>query len=161
MKRILLCTLACLLLLSAAACQNVNYRNDVKVGPLAEAATNALSDGVEYRTADEGYLDDYFTTPDYVLSYTVRFAADTNNLNEIGIYHVEDGKANDMAKLLEDYLADQLANNQTWYDSYIPQEVPKLRDAQVKVFGNYAVYVILSKTDRGTALDAIEKALKG
>ena len=136
MKKFMLCTLACLLLFSLASCQNTNYRNDAKVGDLAVTATNALKDGVEYRTADEGYLDDYFETPAYVLSYTVRFAADTNNLNEIGIYHVEDGKADEMAKLLEDYLSDQLARNQTWYDSYIPQEVPKLRDAQVKVFGN-------------------------
>lgn len=160
MKRIILCTLACLLLFSLASCQNTNYRNDAKVSDLAVTATDSLKDGVEYRTADEGYLDDYFETPAYVLSYTVRFAADTNNLNEIGIYHVEDGKADEMAKLLEDYLSDQLARNQTWYDSYIPQEVPKLRDAQVKVFGNYAVYVILNQKDRSTALDAIESALQ-
>ena len=49
---------------------------------------------------------------------------------------------------------------ETWYDSYIAQETPKLRDAEVKVFGNYAVYAIASKEDRAAFFDAVENALR-
>ena len=88
------------------------------------------------------------------------FATDGNNLDEIGIYQVTDGNANAMKTVLEDYLEDSLARNQSWYESYIPKEIPKLRDAEVKVFGNYVIYAICSKEDRAAVFSAVADLLK-
>ncbi|MBQ5772489.1 MAG: DUF4358 domain-containing protein, partial [Clostridia bacterium] len=120
----------------------------------------AIGDPEDYSTAEEGYLDDYFTVPSYVTSYTLCFATDGNNLDEIGIYQVSDGNADAMKDVLEKYLDDSLAQNQTWYESYIPKEVPKLRDAEVKVFGNYVVFAICSKEDRAAVFSAVADLLK-
>jgi DNA phosphorothioation-dependent restriction protein DptG len=161
MKRILLCLLVLLMLGTAlTSCQNENYIDNAEVNTLADSAVNVLNPEIKYLTPDEFYLVDYFDTPSYVKSYTLRRAMIGNNLNELGIYHVEEGKAEEMKNVLETYLDICYNTNKTWYESYIPQEVPKLRDAQVKVFGNYVVYVILNQEDRAAVLNAIEGALK-
>lgn len=156
--RILLLSLALALLLSLASCKQ--YRNDLSPDALADPAVSALGAPADYTTAAEGYLDDYFTTPSYVSSYCICFATDGNNLDEFGIYHVEEGNASAMKAVLEKYLADSFTKNQTWYDSYIPTETPKLRDAEVKIFGNYVIYVIADKEDRAALLSTVEELLK-
>lgn len=161
MKKILLAILSLVLLASLISCQgNVTYADDKTATELADTATAALGDNIAYLTAEDGFFDDYFTMPAYVTDSSARFAPDTNNLNEFGVFHVEAGKANDMKDVLKDYLSECLERNGTWYDSYIAQETPKLRDAEVKVFGNYAVYAIASKEDRAAFFDAVENALR-
>ena len=159
MKRILTTLLALTLLLSFSACGGEQYANDKTVASLAGTAQTALNDGVIYLPADGGYLSDYFTKPDYVTEEVIFFAAETNNLNEFGIYKVTDGNAKAMETILKNYLKESLEKNQTWYDSYIPEETPKIRDAEVKVFGNYVVYTILNTEDRATVFDSVKSAL--
>ena len=161
MKKILCFALALMLLaLPLTACSQ-KYADDVSVGDLSDAVFEALSGELpDYSTAEKGYLDDYMTIPDYVTEYTVRFSTAGNNLDEFGIFHVTDGNAEDLEGKLEDYLEESYEQNKDWYDSYMPEETPKLRDAQVKVFGNYVVYVILSEADCTAAFEAVEKALK-
>lgn len=161
MKKILLAILSLALLCSMISCgESAKYADDKAAKDLADTATQALGDNIAYLTAEDGFFDDYFAMPAYVTDSAVRFAPDTNNLNEFGVFHVKAGKANDMKDVLKAYLSDCLERNGSWYDSYIAQETPKLRDAEVKVFGNYAVYAIASKEDRAAFFDAIEGALK-
>ena len=161
MKKILCFALALMLLaLPLTACSK-KYADDVSVGDLSDAVFEVLSGELsDYSTADKGYLDDYMTIPDYVTEYTVHFSTAGNNLDEFGIFHVTDGSAEDLETELEDYLEESYEQNKDWYDSYMPEETPKLRDAQVKVFGNYVVYAILSEADCTAAFEAVEKALK-
>lgn len=160
--RILTLSLALTLLLALAlsACAAPSYKNDLPTATLGSAAVAAIGGPEDYSTAEEGYLDDYFTTPSYVTAYTLCFATDGNNLDEIGIYQVTDGNANAMKTVLEDYLEDSLERNQGWYKEYIPKEIPKLRDAEVKVFGNYVIYAICSKEDRAAVFSAVADLLK-
>lgn len=159
MKRMIAAMLSLVLLLSFAACKKEVYADNIKATDLADHAVTALNDGVTYLPADSGYLDDYFTAPDYVTESVIYFASDTNNLNELGIYRVSEGNAEKMETVLKDYLKSSLEKNQSWYDSYIPEETPKLRDAEVKVFGNYVVYAIFDAKDRTTVFDSIKGKL--
>ena len=159
MKRILITLLSVVLLLSLISCNTQKYRDDQAVAELAGKAVTALNDGVTYLPADSGYLSDYLTKPDYVTEEIIFFATETNNLNEFGIFHVQDGNAEAMKELLKGYLKQSLEKNQTWYDSYIPEETPKLRDAEVQVYGNYVVYAILGTDDRATLFDSIKDTL--
>jgi hypothetical protein len=158
MKRILLVLITLALLISLAACKKDSYRDDLPVNALSGTVIVSLGD-TDYSTADEGFLDDYFQTPDYVKEKIVCFATEGNNLNEFGIYRVTDENAGQMKDVLEKYLSDSYAKNQSWYDSYIPEETPKLRDAEVKVFGNYVVYAILSQEGRNTLFSTVEEML--
>ena len=160
MKRIWIALLALTMLLSLAACgEKKQFSDNVAANELADHTLAALSDGVDYTTAQSGYLDDYFLTPSYVSDATVRFATDANNLNEFGIFHVSSDKVKDMETLLKDYLKKSYEANQAWYDSYIPAETPKLRDAEVKRIGNYVLYAIASPSDRTAFFEAAEAKL--
>ena len=156
MKRIILTLLALTLLLSLAACKSTNYADNKQVIELADGVVTALNDGKTYSTAEADFLDSYFAKPDYVTESVIRFSTDGNDLNEFGIYHVTEGKAEDMKALLTKYVTD-------FYDlynaNYLPEETPKLRDAEVKVFGNYVVYAMLNDADRETAFQKLEELL--
>lgn len=157
MKRIILTILALTLLLSLVACKSTNYTDDKKVTDLADGIVTALNDGKTYSTAEADFLDSYFAKPDYVTESVIRFSTDGNDLNEFGIYHVSEGKAENMKALLTKYVTD-------FYDlynaNYLPEETPKLRDAEVKVFGNYVVYAMLNDADRENLFSSVESALK-
>ena len=158
MKRFLPILISLTLLLTLASCKKENYRDDLPVNALSGTVIVSLSDA-DYSTADDGFLDDYFQTPDYVKEKIICFANEGNNLNEFGIYHVTEGNAEQMKSILEKYLTDSYERNQSWYDSYIPEETPKLRDAEVKVFGNYVVYAIFSQEGRATIFATVEEML--
>ncbi len=161
-KRLTALFLAVLALLTFASCgEKQNYADDRASAKLLDSGISALNDGVTYATADAGYLDDYFILPSYVTESVIKFASDTNNLNEFGIFHVEAGRADPLEELLEDYLERSYQKNKTWYDSYMPNETPKLRDAEVETYGNYVAYAIASDKDSELFFDTIEKALRG
>ena len=156
MKRIILTLLALTLLLSLTACKSANYADDKKATDLADGIVTALNDGKTYSTAEADFLDSYFANPDYVTESVIRFSTDGNDLNEFGIYHVTEGNAEAMKELLTKYVTD-------FYDlynaNYLPEETPKLRDAEVKVFGNYVVYAMLNDADREIAFQKVEELL--
>ena len=158
MRRFLPILISLALLLTLASCKKENYRDDLPVNALSGTVIVSLSD-TDYSTADDGFLDDYFQTPDYVREKIICFANEGNNLNEFGIYRVTDGNAAQMKDVLEKYLTDSYERNQAWYDSYIPEETPKLRDAEVKVYGNYVVYAIFSQEGRTTVFATVEEML--
>ena len=165
MKRILAVCLLLLSLCALTACGAREYRDDVDVTALAERVTEALNKKTDlplrYAKDDTGFLSDYFKTPDYIADHAVLYAVSTNNLNEIGVWRVKEGHAAELAALLRtDYLKASLEKNSAWYDSYIPMETPKLRDAEVRVYGNYVVYAILNAEDREIAFETVEKLLE-
>lgn len=157
MKRIVTAILALTMFLCLASCKGTSYKNDVSPSSLADTAVAALNDGKDYSTADSDFLDSYFTRPNYVTGSIIRFSTDGNDLNEFGIYQVTEGNAEAMKELLTKYVTD-------FYDlynaNYLPEETPKLRDAEVKVFGNYVAYGMLNDTDRATFFDAVENELQ-
>ncbi len=161
MKKILSIALVLLLLLSAVSCnKEAEYRDDVKLSSLCNAAIAALA-VQDYSTADAGYLSDFIASmPAYVEDSRVVFSTEGNDLNEMGFFRVEEGKAADVKTLLEGYLTDSLTAYRDWYNSYIPTETPKLENAQVKVYGNFVVYLILSDTDKTAVFAALEDVLK-
>ena len=159
MKRISLILLALVLLIMLPACTSASYSDDVALDALTQAIEAALPSDALYSTAHEGSLDDYFTMPDYVTDSVIRFSTNAKNLDQYGIFHVTDGNASAMQALLRDYLERVYEENQVWYDSYIPEETPKLRDADVRVFGNYVVFAVYSGSDKAILFDTVKNNL--
>ncbi len=159
MNRALAILLLIFILVTSVSCLQPEYRDDLSATELADMAISALPKDVVYVTDESSHTDAYFKAPDYLKDHSVRYAEDTNNINELGIYRVEDGYGEELAELLRGYLTESYMENVEWYDSYIPRETPKLRDAEVHVYGDTVVYVILHETDKRTVLQAIEAAL--
>ncbi len=148
------CSLTILLLSCAKA---RSYRDDVSINELSEIQ-NALNR--EYLIDSTDLLADYISLPDYVTEHTVLYKKEPTVLDEIGFFHVTGENAEHLAKLIkEDYLLKSYEKNHTFYDSYMPKETKKLADAEVRTFGNYVVYAILSESDKALLFEAMEKAL--
>lgn len=137
---------------------SVTYLDTLRAEELASEAEDEL-DRTEFRHADGNWLDDYITLPEGLSDYEIRFATDGNNLNEFGIWHVKSDQIAPLEATLRAYLAESLLRNRSFYDSYIPQEVPKLENAEVRVFGNYVCYAILSEEDKAIFFRTIEDEL--
>ena len=161
MKRTLYSLVALLLLASLLpSCKSVRqYRDDLSVRELCDLQ-GTREDGYLIDSTD--FLEDYLTLPDDVTEYAVLYKKETNCLDEIGIFRVAGDNAEHLADLIRtDYLMKSYEKNRTFYDSYMPEETPKLANAEVRVFGSYTVYAILSEHDKRELFDALEKQLTG
>ena len=157
-KHFAVCLLSLILLPMLLACQATGeYRTDVSVNTLAEGI-HALWEG--YQTDTSSLLGDYLNLDEGVREHTLLYRSDTNNLDEIGIFRLQGKKPNDLAaELQQKYLWETYDKNHTFYDSYMPNETPKLQNAEVRVYGNYVVYAILSEADKATLFRFVEETL--
>lgn len=74
------------------------------------------------------------------------------SIDEYGVFKASDSsQAGDIAKALEAYLQLRL---DAWMDEYLPEELPKLKSAEVWTEGNYVMYAIVSDDMRAAAKDA-------
>ena len=154
-------TLACLTTLTACF-RTYSFSDTVMISEITEEILDELESPLPYLVDNTGFTDDYFALPDYVTEHAVFYTGEVNNIDEFGIFHVTSGNAVEMETLLrESYLAASYEKNREFYDSYIPNETPKLRDAEVKVYGNYVVYAIMSTADRNTLFNAVRDELEG
>ena len=124
--------------------------NKVAYSFSTDGGTNLLDSDVIFEFTDEELP--------YLKDYTVVKAKNAKNINEIGIFKVENGKAKDMKELIETYVS----NLQQTYRAmdYFPEEVEKIDSATVKVFDNYVVYSFLNEKDTKSFYDAIENTIK-
>ncbi len=152
--------LAILTILSLVSCKKATavYSDRISAAELAEEVEDEL-DMTDLRDANGDWLSDYVTLPDGLNDYKICYSSDGNNLNEFGIWHVKSDQIAPMEATLRTYLAESLLQNRTFYDSYIPEETPKLEHAEVRVIGNYVCYAILDESDRATFFRTIEEEL--
>ena len=93
----------------------------------------------------------------YLIDYTVVRAKNAKNINEIGIFKVENGKAKELRSIIERYLKEKQESYRAM--DYFPEEVEKIDFATVKVFGNYVVFSFLNEADTEAFYKAIENEL--
>ena len=164
MKRILSVFLIASAFVLVSCGATKTFLDDVRIDTLTDTITTALERETdlpyEYIKDESGLTEDYFKAPDYIDDSAVYYVRNVNNINEFGVYHVTDGRAHELASLLQNkYLRASFEQNREWYDSYIPEQTPKLRDAEVRVFGNYVVYAILDSHDRTVLFNTVERLL--
>lgn len=135
------------------------YTDELSAKEVADGAVSAM-DETSLLSAERDYLDDYILVPEGMTDREIRFSPDGNNLDEIGVWHVPADETKRVHSLLEEYLDRSLERNRAFYDSYIPQETAKLRDAEVKTFGNYVVYAIMNESNRSAFFESVGKILQ-
>lgn len=158
MKRFLLCitALSGLLLFGCRTTTPRNYLKTLSAAELADLAGNGLAE--DFRVADADYLTDYVNLPQSGYSLSIRIAGGGDCIDEYGVLKSDIG-TEEAARLLREYLARSYEQNRTFYDSYIPAETPKLRDAEVRIYGDYAVYAILSPEEKDAFFNRVEQCL--
>ena len=157
MKKIFILMLVVMLAITSCG---ASYTDTVAPFELASIALSSVATDGGTRVLDEDVILEFVTdeVPSYLRDYIVIKANNAKNINEVGVFRVEDGKANDMKAIVEDYVS----NLQGQYRSmqYFPEEVEKIDCATVKVYGNYVIYSFLNEMDTEAFYNAIENAIK-
>ena len=93
----------------------------------------------------------------YLKDYSVIKAKTSKNINEVGIFRVEDGHAKELEAIIRTFLEHQQESFRGM--NYFPEEIEKIDCATVKVYGNYVVYSFLNEVDTEAFYAAIEKEI--
>ncbi len=158
MRKITL-ALALTLLLSCLLTACGGVRDDVPLSDLAAAVEAEIEGGSSLVDPGAGYIAGSMKLDTAALGeYVIKISAQGTSINEYGVFKAADEKAaKALVSTLEDYLAMRIGS---WMPEYLPEEFPKLENAEVKQEGLYVVYGILSETEREAAFSAFEDMLK-
>lgn len=163
MKRILCVIFVLSLLCSLIACSggDKNYSDSIPCAELLDAAEEQIPIDLGYESFGGDHIKYYFDNTELDDDHALRYSVKSENVNEIGIFHAPD---EDSRKKLEDlakkYISDLVEDRGSFIASYAPDELDKLRGGEVRVYGNYIAYAILSEAEKEHFFDAIEKELK-
>ncbi len=147
-----------LAVLMLVACGGQSYRTDVPTADLSAAIEPLLEHASHLDTADDDYLRFNLSDAASAAEHIIRLPVSGTTLDEYGIFRAsapEDTAA--LADACETYLQ---IRNDAWLGLYLVEEYPKLRDAEVKVIGQYVVYLILSEEEKAAVMEKIEEMLK-
>ncbi|MBQ4274515.1 MAG: DUF4358 domain-containing protein [Clostridia bacterium] len=149
---------------SLAACnqkEDEKYKKEINTQEIATTLSQKTPTASAWINEDQYFIEEYVDIPDYIKESSIYYAKNTNDLDEFGIFLVEEGKEKaTRLLLLQGYLQKRYTENQEWYNSYMPTETPKLRDAEVRIYGNCVVYAVLSAEQRTAFFAECEKLLK-
>ena len=155
------CILLATVTFGATACKKEVYQKDINAKEIADTLSQKTPTESKWIDNDQSFIKEYIPATETVRESYVYYAQNTNDLDEFGIFEVEEGKAQEVRnQLLTGYLKKRYDDNLEWYNSYMPTETPKLRDAEVRIFGNCVVYAVLSQESRKAFFDECEKLLK-
>ena len=146
MKRSVLCliclTVSSLLLTSCAK----EMRGDLTCQEIGDEAISAI--GGDFAPMGEELLLLIFDGDAPYDDYAIYASTPTEDIDEIGIFRAENRKdAERIAETLEEYVNETADGMRSFVASYAPEEAKKLDSVVTFVVGNYAVYMILDKSD--------------
>lgn len=156
-KRLFAAVLLLSLMLCLCAC-GAKYRDDVPISRFV-AVIDARMGGSDLAEMNSGYISGAMhLDPNSFGGYVVKLNAKGINIDEYGVFRTPDnGKVSDVQDAIEGYLK---LRRDSWMKEYMPEEKPKLDKAEVKVYGNYVLYVIASDEVRENVYQEVEKLLK-
>ena len=160
MKRLILLLLSFGAILFVFSSCRAEYRQDLTPHELADHIERELS-GKSYRNLDDKSAFYGGALPlEEGTFFALRVAEDGSDLDEFGIFACADeSAAQALASEVKSYLETLDRTNREWYLSYIPEEVPKLQNAEVKTYGRYVAYAILSENERNRVFDLVKQKL--
>lgn len=159
-KTISLISAAAMLLAALSACGSgsVSYRDDVSAADIATAVDGVIENGPNMKDLTDTYVTGSMEmdASEYE-DYCVKVCSKGTSIDEYGIFK---GADSEHTEQIEQYLRDYIQMRiDSWMTEYLPEEYPKLENAEVKVCGNYVMYAILSDDERTAAFDAFEAAV--
>ena len=152
----LICAL--LLLTMLAACGNGAGAKDVPVSDITAAVSAALDKTDSLVESDGMFLGLTKQNAETLGDHAVLINVYGTNIDEYGVFKAGGMSAKDLKAVADDYLSKRL---DSWMEEYMPEEKPKLTNAEVRVSGDYVMYCILSDADKTTAFRAFEDTIKG
>ena len=166
MKKISFSRLVCLLallsllILLASCAQSHSFSDGLSCKSLMDVAQGKIPDELGYTELGNEQILYYFDETDAYDDVCLRYSLQSGSINEIGIFHSPDEqRAKEIEEELRDYLEDMMEEQGAFLATYAPEELPKLEEAEIRRFGNYTVYAILSKDDKTAVFGALSEQL--
>lgn len=145
----------CIMLVSCA----LTYTDSLSSQELMWVAREVIDTESGMRWIDEDIILEFADDmPEYLRDFAVVRSNDAKNINEIGVFRVEEGHATDVFDMATGYI--QSKQNMYRAMNYFPEEQEKVDNATVKIFGNYVVYSFLNEKDTSALYTAISDALR-
>ena len=157
---LIIASIALLTLICSCGDKEPTYKDDVSLSTLQAAAEAKLTGTDTFITQDSDYIEYMMEIGSSEFAEgIVRWQASGVSADEYGIFKASDEEgAKKLGELLQSYLTKR---DETWNPSYDADQYPKLKNAEVKVYGKYAVFCILSDADRASVFTAVENTLLG
>ena len=157
-KAIYLLLILCLSV-SLFGCKSNDYADDLPCSQLISIAETCAHTESGYEPMGTGRSDYAFGTLGHD-DCALLVSSATENIDEIGIFHAPSpDAAKEISTALEVYLDGLLEEKGTFIASYAPYELEKLENAEVRRFGNYVAYAILSRQSQNAFFSALDTAL--
>ena len=155
MKKIFATFLAFILLISLVSCSTPKYSDSKNAFKLYKAVSSSVvtENGIKVLDSD-AILEISNESISYIRDFVMVRANNAKNVNEYGIFRVEDGKANDLKAIVEEYV--QRKKTSYLAMNYLPEETQKIENASTRIFGNYVVYSFLNEADT----ESLDSAIK-
>ena len=154
----------CLLILipfQLVSCSQKSYRDDISCKKISSELLDEANLAGEYDRYTQENIDFLFGDSSLYDDFSVIYSIDTNDINEIGIFHCSDEeKTKSFLTIVENYIKEQQENQKAFIASYAPREVPKLEAAKADRYGNYVIYTILDENIRHEIFEEAEDILK-
>ena len=147
-------------LFSFGCSKSEKYRSDISAEEIIKGAPLSKRSAETYDMYDKDFLDFFFgdlSTSDCAVLYS----SPQEDIDEFGVFHAADSSA--AAKIYEDvsnYISEMKESQRAFIESYAAAELPKLDAAEVRVYGNYVAYAILSPEDMSDFFKHVENTLK-
>jgi len=162
MRKFMCFAIAAVTCVTLFACSKKEYNTDYSCKELCRTATGSLEDGQEYIELGEEHLkyefgDDARGAEDYCILVSVK----VEDINEIGIFLAADEKvAKEIAEDCREYLEELDEGKRAFIASYAPNELPKLDESGVRIYGRYVVYTVLDNDSATKAFEKIESMIE-
>ena len=143
------------------------YRADLTSAEILESVLSAIPDDGGYRPAARGYIctstwgDDCEDLLEESEDYCIMLSENGDtNINELGVFRIrEQEDVREAAAVVRDFVQGQQERYAGLLAAYNPAELPKLEQADVRIYGRYIFYSILSPEATAAARDAFERQL--
>ena len=138
---------------------NTGYLDDLSAEDLLNNSSAVVeTDGGTKRLDKDIILEFADGEIDNIKDFAIIKANNSKNINEMGIFRVENGEAEDLAEDVKEYVAGKQKSYRTL--NYLPEEAQKIDNARVKVLGNYVIYSFLNEEDTIEFYKQAEKLIK-
>ena len=161
MKKLITAILTLSLLSSFGCRQKSNYRDDVSCSTITAEICEDLTREGTYLPFGEDHVRFSFEDTDRFADKSLVYSEASENIDEIGVFRAKSEEDIEvLRRLCEQYVTTLREDMRAFVESYAPREATKLDRAEVKVFGRYIVYTVLSDADRTEAYEEIEELLR-
>ena len=158
----LLCFCFCLLFSALlCSCASNKYSETLSCGDITKSLKSDILADKEYKEYTDSEAKYVFDECESFDSCSIIYSASSDDIGEIGVFHANtEAEAIELLQDAKQHISEEKDDKSEFLRNYLPNEIKKLENADVRRYENYVVYTILSPEERDAVFSYVEKLLK-